>query len=125
MTALDSARKAYSASASPLRTERGTEYQAFARTTRGLTSAATLGKSDFGAMAHAVHENRRLWTTLAADVAETGNRLPEVLKAQIFYLAEFTHHHSRKILAGDAEAGVLVEINTAVMRGLRSQGASK
>ena len=53
------------------------------------------------------------------DVAEPTNLLPQPLRAQIFYLAEFTMHHSAKVLKGDASVAPLIDINTAVMRGLR------
>lgn len=75
-------------------------------------------------MAEAIHENRRLWTILASDVVDKENGLPAQLRAQIFYLAEFTESHSRKVLAKEATADALVEINTAVMRGLRTMGVT-
>nr|WP_282569206.1 flagellar biosynthesis regulator FlaF [Aliiroseovarius sp. S1339] len=116
------AKTAYnSSSRAPLRTSRGTEYEAFAKVTHQLGRART---SSFADLAQALHENRRLWTLLAADVADDGNGLPDDLRARVFYLAEFTADHSRKILSGDEDATVLVDINTAVMRGLRqSEGA--
>lgn len=77
------------------------------------------GDGGFNALVRALHDNRALWTALAADVAIGTNGLPRSLRAQIFYLAEFTVHHSRRVLAGEAGADVLVDINTAVMRGLR------
>ena len=118
MTALNLARNAYAAAATPTRTSRDSEYDALARVTQRLRSA-----SGFPQLASALHDNRSLWTLLASDVADSGNGLQPELRARIFYLATFTSEHSRKVLAGRADAGVLVEINTAVMRGLRSGGA--
>jgi flagellar protein FlaF len=66
-----------------------------------------------------------LWTTLAADVAESDNGLPGPLRAQLFYLYEFAADHSRKILAGSGSVDVLVDINTAVMRGLRGSAGGR
>ena len=61
---------------------------------------------------------------MAVDVANKDNELPEALRAQIFYLAEFTQLHSRKVLRREATVAPLVEINSSVMRGLRmSEGA--
>jgi hypothetical protein len=51
-------------------------------------------------------------------VADPGNELPDTLRAGLFNLAGFTQRHSAAVLAGTANAEVLVEINTAVMRGL-------
>ncbi|MCI2394744.1 flagellar biosynthesis regulator FlaF [Aliiroseovarius sediminis] len=117
MNAVAMAKTAYnSTSRAPLRTSRGTEYEAFAKVTHQLGRART---SSFADLAAALHENRRLWTLLAADVANEDNALPSDLRARLFYLAEFTADHSRKVLSEGEDASVLVEINTAVMRGLR------
>lgn len=122
MNALNMARTAYSAPETPTRTGRGLEYEVFARITRRLkTAAATEAQAGFGALIHALYDNRRLWTILAADVADPANRLPDPLKARILYLNDFTQIHSRKVLSGKASADVLIDINTAVMRGLRSE----
>ncbi|MEM1356477.1 MAG: flagellar biosynthesis regulator FlaF [Planctomycetota bacterium] len=92
------------------------EYQAFAQVTHRMRDA-----QDFPVLADALHRNLKLWTLIAADVAGQGNALPEALRAQLFYLAEFTRTHTASVLRGDAEAGPLVEINLAVMKGLRGQ----
>ncbi|SEQ71066.1 flagellar biosynthesis regulator FlaF [Thalassovita taeanensis] len=116
------AQRAYSQPSAPIRTPRGVEYEAFARITRRLASTARLGKSGFGALANALHDNRKLWTILATDVAGAENELPQDLRARIFYLAEFTQAHSRKVLSEGASVDALIEINASVMRGLRQEG---
>ncbi len=118
------ARTAYSMPGTPARSLRGIEYDIFARVTHRLKAALAAGYRDFPGLAAALHENRRLWTVLAADVAAPGNALPAGLRAQLFYLYEFTDRHSRKVLSGEATADVLVDINAAVMRGLRGEGAA-
>lgn len=115
------AKTAYSGATISTRTGRGTEYEVFVQVTHRLKSAAQ-GDGDFNALVQALHDNRALWTALAADVAIETNELPAGLRAQIFYLAEFTTHQTRRILAGEAGADVLIDINTAVMRGLRGTG---
>lgn len=115
------ARQAYAPGQSPLRSARSIELHVFGEVTARLTAAATAG---FPARAAALHENRRLWTRLAADVADEGNALPAALRAQIFYLAEFTDHHSRRILSGEGNIQPLIDINSAVMRGLGGQSAA-
>ncbi len=117
------ARNAYAHQAQATRTPRETEYEAFARITRRLSGAAEEGQAGFASLAGALHDNRSLWTTLAVDVADPGNALPEALRARIFYLAQFTSQHSDKILAGEADVEPLVFINTTIMRGLRREGA--
>ncbi len=121
MTAQILARTAYASPAAPTRTARSLEYDAFARVTHRLKSAIAVGHGGFTTLVHALHDNRSLWTTLAADVADADNGLPQALRAQIFYLSEFTRQHSGKVLTGTAKADILVEINTALMRGLRHE----
>ena len=118
------AHRAYNKASAPTRTTGKLEYDVIARITHKLKSAAKQGKRGFPALAEAIHENRSLWTLLAVDVADVDNALPNELRAQIFYLSEFTHHHSTKVLAGDASVRPLLEVNTAILRGLRHGAAA-
>ena len=123
MTPQSLAKQAYGARAYPTRTDRGTEYDAIARITHKLR-ATTEPTSSFGALAEAIHDNNRMWTIFATGVADQDNRLPRDLRAQLFYLAEFALHHGRKVLSDAAPVQPLIDINTAVMRGLRvAEGA--
>lgn len=123
MNAFSMAKTAYSNSATPTRTPRGTEYDAFARITHRMKSNA-FDASKFSALAAALHDNTKLWSILAADVAGKDNTLPDELRGRIFYLYEFTAQHTSKVLRKEASIDVLVDINTAVMRGLRSQAGA-
>ncbi len=119
MTALQSARSAYARPEAPARTSRSVEYDLLARTTQRMSHSWGLRKDDFPAFVEALADNLRLWSTLAVDVAQPENGLPSALRAQLFYLYQFTTEHSRAVLKGAASVEVLVDINTAVMRGLR------
>ena len=122
---ISTARTAYAAPGAPTRTLRGIEYEVMARITRRLKAAAARRTEDFPEFAHALGENLKLWTVLGMDVADQDNALPAPLRAQIFYLFEFTDQHSRKLLAGDdVSPDILVDINTSVMRGLRGDGGA-
>ena len=121
MNALDMARTAYNRPEAPSRTPRAVEHDLFSRITRRLGEAWAVRKQDFPALAAAVHDNNRLWSTLAADVADPGNTLSPDLRAQLFYLHEFSQTHGARVLAGEASAEILIEINTAIMRGLRGE----
>lgn len=125
MTAQILARAAYAGPSVATRTARDIEYDAFARSTHRLGHAAADPDAGFSALAQAIHDNRSLWTALAIDVADEGNALPGPLRAQIFYLAEFTVAHSQKVLAGQADVKALIDINTAVMRGLRGDETAR
>jgi flagellar biosynthesis activator protein FlaF len=116
------ARDVYARPDAPIRNARATEYELFVRMTRALSVAWKQRETNHSALVSALHDNGRMWRTLAVDVADIGNELPSALRAQLFYLYEFTAAHSRKVLDGTASADVLVDINTAVMRGLRGQG---
>lgn len=113
------AENAYSSSAQCTSTPRGIEYKLFARVTRQLASANTAANDQFSQLAQAIYDNERLWTALARDVADEGNKLPADLRSKIFYLFQFTRQQGRKVLKGAASPDILVEINTAMMRGLQ------
>ena len=115
---------AYAQPAAPTRTPRAAEYEVIAQITRRLSTASATRKENYPAFIAALAENEQLWSTFAADVASDGNGLPAPLRARLFYLYRFTAEHSRKIRAGAATPEVLVEINTAVLRGLRGEGGS-
>lgn len=118
MNIIDLAHQAYAPKTSVLRTERSAEHQLFSEITSRLRYAANQLPNSFPQFAEAIHANRAVWTHLAAQVAEGDNALSEELRARIFYLAEFTAFHSRKVLKGEADISPLIDINTAMMRGL-------
>ncbi len=120
---LDMARQAYARPDGPVRSPRAVEYDLFARVTAALSVAWKSREKDAPGLTRALHDNARLWRLLAADVAGSENGLPADLRARLFYLHEFTEAHSRQVRQGDASAEVLVDINTAVMRGLRGERA--
>ena len=120
--AISNARAGYGQREAPVRTDRSHEYDLLARCTQHLSAAWAHRKDNFAGLATALTENLQLWSALAADVAEAGNGLPAPLRAQLFYLYEFTAGHTRSVLDERGSVEVLVDINTAVMRGLRGEG---
>lgn len=117
-------RAAYARPEIALSNPRAMEYDLMARVTAALKSAEAEGQPGFPALARALDRNLRMWSALAADVAGAENGLPRELRARLFYLYEFTVQHSRAVLDGREKASVLVDINTAVMRGLRGEVAA-
>lgn len=111
---------AYKVTATPVRSERSIEYQAFADVTRAMSEAQKGGAGDFPRLANAVHANRRLWNLLAKDVASDDNKLPVEFRAQIFSLSIFVGNHASKVLDGNASLDTLIEINRSIMVGLRA-----
>jgi flagellar protein FlaF len=114
VNAIEQARQAYGPRQHHIRTPRAIEVQAI----QDITARLRRPDQDFPSLVNAVQDNRRLWNILAMDVASANNSLPQGLRAQIFYLAEFTNQHSSKILKREADTSALVEINLAVLRGL-------
>lgn len=112
------ARNAYGIGNAQMKTDSQVEYEAFVRITRNLENAQQNMKGDFARFAEALYQNRKLWSILAVDVASPDNKLPADLRARIFYLAEFTEAHTRKVLNREDSADVLLDINKSIMRGL-------
>jgi flagellar biosynthesis activator protein FlaF len=118
------ARSVYARPEAPHKTPRSLEYDLLARVTQRLSAAWAKRSENYPRLAAALEENQRIWSTLASDVAGSGNGLPAKLRAQLFYLYEFTAQHSRAVRDNKASVSVLIEINTAVMRGLRGEGGA-
>ncbi len=115
---------AYARRETPARSLRAIEYDLIAQITQRLRAAWALRATDFPGLVAALNDNQQLWSTLASDVALSGNGLPAPLRAQLFYLYEFTIQHSRSVLDQGASVEVLADINMAVLRGLRGDGGA-
>jgi flagellar protein FlaF len=102
-----------------VRSERGTEYAIFARVTRRMRAVDEADKGAFAELARAVADNQRLWATLAEDLMSDDNALPLALRGQLVSLSEFVRRHSLAVLGGRASVAPLVDINTAIKKGLR------
>lgn len=124
MNVIEQARQGYAPTQTAIRTDRSVEAQLISQITARLRKLGANSKIDFPALVTAVHENRRMWTTMAASVADNDNALPKQLRAQLFYLAEFTEHHSHLVISGKADLTALIDVNTAVLRGLNGQGVA-
>lgn len=122
MNATSQALRGYAENSISTRSDRRAEYEIVARVTQELRDCAVHKKSKFAAFAQALHTNQRLWTALVVDVADAENPLPKELKARIIYLAEFTNHQTRRILRENASVMPLLEINMAILRGLKKEG---
>lgn len=124
MNVIEQARQGYAPTQVAIRTDRSVEAQLISQITARLRKASNGDPANYPSLVSALHANRRMWTTMAADVADGANALPAELRAQIFYLAEFTDHQSQLIIRGKADATALIDVNTAIMRGLNGQGAA-
>lgn len=108
--------------AAGVKTDRANEYDAFARVTRQLMQADVAGTGR--AASDAVHRNTLLWSTLATDLSQPGNALPDDLKAGLLSLAIFSIRHGLRVAAGDAGLQPLIDVNGNIMAGLRERGVA-
>ena len=121
MNVVHRAREGYGKNAVPIKSHRAAEYEAIARISHRLRAAALKRTTDYAEFVEALSANRKLWTTLAVDVAQPENQLPQDLRARLFWLAEFTTQETSRILKSEGDISVLIEINAAVLQGLRGQ----
>jgi len=110
--------QAYQRAATRSENPRETEYRVFATVTANLVKAKELGAADIGALAGAVHDNRRLWSLFAADCAQPQNALPEATRAQIISLALFVDRQCSAVLREGGDIDPLIDINRMMMEGL-------
>lgn len=122
MIAREQQNEVYMSATRSIGAPRDVEYLLFSKVTGRLNRARRVG-TDFPELVNALVENDALWRTIAIDVIGNGNTLPAALRAQLFYLYEFTRTHTPKVIRGEADAAVLIDINTAIMRGLRATGS--
>ena len=105
-----------------LRTPRDAEYEVFSRVTRMLRQADETGHGPD--QIAAVDKNNQLWTILASDLADPGNKLPDQVRAGLLSLAGFALRHGHQALAGKVGIAPLIDINMAMMRGLRQEASA-
>lgn len=116
MNATLQAKSAYTSNQTAIRTPRSIEAQLLGTVTAELRNASS--KKEYRKIVSALHRNRQMWTTFAVNIADNDNELPDQLRAQLFYLSEFTEHHSQKVLKGEADVSALVDINMSILKGL-------
>lgn len=73
----------------------------------------------FTTLVRALNRNERLWTEIGVQVADSENQLPQELRAKLFFIAQFVALQTSRILKSEANVASLVEINVAVLRGLK------
>lgn len=95
----------------------------FAKVTRRMESTFADESAPAANRVSVLHDNRRLWRAAAIACAADDNAMPESLRATLLGLAGFVERHTSLVMTGEAEAGVLCEINRRVSAGL-SAGAN-
>ena len=113
--------QAYQRAAEQAEGPKQTEYRLFGLVTRALMDAAAKDVSDASGRMRALHWNRRLWTTLAADCANPDNRLPMQLRANIISLSIWVDKHTSDVMQKQAAIQPLIDVNRIFMQGLSGQ----
>jgi flagellar biosynthesis activator protein FlaF len=106
------------------RTQRATEnpkaseYRLFGQVTGALIDAQSAGASG-NSLINALDWNRRLWSTLAVDCMDDGNKLSNPLRAQIISLSIWVTKYSSQVMQQGASLEPLIDINRTIMQGLQ------
>ena len=114
------AQNAYKSAVKETASEKMIELKLFTSITSRLKGVKPDDFSDYTKMANALHDNVQLWTTIMSDVAGDGNQLPVELRAQLFNLGHFIQKHTFKVLEGTENIDAIVDINEAIIKGLRN-----
>ena len=119
MTNSFQAHQAYKNAQRELTSSKGIELKVFQRVTSDLRSVNLDEIGGAAKLAEAVVQNAKLWRILFVDLINPENELPMPLKESLLSLADFTQKHTFKVLSGDADHQVLIDINQSIIQGLR------
>jgi flagellar biosynthesis activator protein FlaF len=98
---------------------RNAEYRLFGQVTGALIDAQSAG-SKGARLIDAIDWNRRLWSTLAVDCMDDGNKLPKELRARIISLSLWVSKYSSQVMQDGVSIEPLIDINRTVMQGLNA-----
>ncbi|MEQ1928908.1 MAG: flagellar biosynthesis regulator FlaF [Parvularculaceae bacterium] len=110
--------EAYRKTSAAVAGPRDVEYRAFSEATRRLIAASETGRKDLRALIEAIHLNRTLWGTLAADCAKGANTLPTETRARIIALSRWVSDYSSDVVRKGESLDPLVDVNRIIMNGL-------
>ena len=113
--------QAYQKASARAENPREMEYRLFGQVTRALMAAAEVDVSDTATRIDALDWNRRLWSVLATDCADSANSLPLELRAQIISLSIWVNKHSSAVMRREEDFAPLIDVNRIMMQGLAGQ----
>ena len=118
------AHAAYSRPEAPVRNFRALEYDLLARATKALTTARS-DANGFAKLVAALRRKPAPVVDLGRRCGRTGKRpSPENCALSFSIFTNSPQNTARAVRDKGASVEVLIDINTAVMRGLRGQGAA-
>jgi flagellar biosynthesis activator protein FlaF len=113
---LESYRRVQKAAESP----RDAEYRLFAQVTSALLTVQDQHLRG-PALVDALDWNRRVWSALSSDCSLPDNGLPGNVRGQIISLALWVSRYSSDVASGAAGVDALIDVNRAIMDGLKMQ----
>lgn len=124
MTDMHAARRGYGQVKRQMSSDKHIEIELFSTVTARLnTHKNSNDDSDLRLspdMARDLLENAKLWQILMLDLLSADNQLDMSLKNSLISLAEFTQSHTQKVFRGDGTIDVLIDVNTAILNGLKT-----
>lgn len=114
---MQKATQAYQAHTKETLSPRSVEYRVFGQVISRMEIAKEK-QNDILALEEALNDNILLWNALSADVMDDHNALPDQLRAQIVYLAQYMHHHTALVRKQEADLTPMIDINRMIMEGL-------
>ncbi|ETX28899.1 flagellar biosynthesis regulator FlaF [Roseivivax isoporae] len=69
----------------------------------------------------ALTDNQALWRALRHDLADSGNRLPEGIRAALISISLWVDRQSTQVLGGKPGLDALIEVNRRIIAGLAGQ----
>ena len=115
-------RGAYATPEPALMDPKAAEARVFTQTTRRLVAMHADPDAPIAARVEALHDNRRLWRAVAVAVVSDDNAMPEALRAGLAGLAGFVDRETAKLLRGEGDVRLLIDVNRRVIAGLTGNG---
>lgn len=116
------ATEGYSQNRSQTKTAKSIEYDAVSKITFLMQSSLTPPGIPFSRLCEVIGKNRKLWRIFSLEALNPQNPLARETKERILSLASFVDSYSSRVLRREADPTALVEINIAIMRGLKGEG---
>lgn len=101
--------------------DRDIEIQVFQTSIVRLRTIAGLDFKLTAEAAKILADNLKLWDMLTVDLAHPDNPMDKNLAAQLIGLSKFVRVHTMALYRGEGSADVLIDINTAILKGLLGQ----
>jgi len=89
-----------------------------------LLSAQKLDRTDVVGRMDALDWNRRLWSVLGADCADSSNQLPPETRAGIISLSRWVNKYTTEVITGAEDIQDLIDVNRMIMQGLSGEVAA-